>query len=195
MRIQCYTSHAARESTPESRLVIGCCTFPRLPLTEESEMIEIPLTRGQVALIDDADFELVSQHKWCAFWSPRGRCFYAVTSTQKEYKRTTIYMHRLIMGASISEKVDHINRRTLDNRRSELRLASHAQNMHNRGKTIKNTSGYKGVSWDRINNKWVAEIWENKKKTHLGRFLTKEEAYAAYCEAALRLHGEFARLA
>ena len=157
-------------------------------------MIEIPLTQGQVALIDDEDFELVGQYKWSAFWSTRGRCFYAVRTTQKNYKRTTIYMHRLIMGVDGAVKVDHINHCTLDNRRSELRVATHSQNMFNRGKTIKNTSGYKGVTWDAANHKWVAEIWANNKKTHLGRFITKEAAYSAYCEAALRLHGEFARL-
>src|ERR1043165_3940616 len=88
------------------------------------------------------------------------------------------------------ELVDHIDGNGLNNRRSNLRLATYAQSSMNRGRNIKNSSGYKGV--DLKDGKWRAEIQVSRKKVYLGRFSTPEEAYAAYCEAAKKYHGEFA---
>jgi AP2 domain. len=159
-------------------------------------MIEIPLTQGHVALIDDEDYELVSQYKWCARWSPGMRSYYAVTNIRKpDGKRIHLQMHRLITNAQKGEVVDHINHNTLDNRKSELRLCTHSQNLHNQGRNSKNTSGYKGVHWYKRYKKWQAQIKLNGKKIHLGYFSTPEEAHAAYCKAALELHGEFAKVA
>lgn len=156
-------------------------------------MIEIPLTRGQVALIDDEDFELVSRHKWCAWWNPNTKSFYALTNIRKpDGKRTMLKMHRLIMNAQPGEEVDHINHLTLDNRKSELRLCTGSQNQHNAGKRADNTSGYKGVAWHKNNQKWQAKIKLNGKNKHLGYFTTPELAYEAYCKSAHELHGEFA---
>ncbi|MHB1266985.1 MAG: AP2 domain-containing protein [Acidithiobacillus ferriphilus] len=156
--------------------------------------IEIPLTQGQVALIDDEDYELVSQYKRCV--TKYGNNFYAVTNIYScGYKRTTIRIHRLVMNAKPGELVDHINHHTLDNRKSELRLCTHFQNHHNSGKYANNKSGFKGVSWCKRKSKWRASIMANGKHLHLGYFIDPEEAYKAYCEAALELHREFARLA
>lgn len=197
MKAMGYNTNAARESTPESRLVIGCCTFPRLPLTEESEMIEIPLTQGQFALIDDEDFELVSQFKWYAAWNPHTKSFYAQTNTKKKFgKQRTIRMHRLIMGAESGIQVDHANLNTLDNRKStNLRFANRSENSRNRRKRVDNKTGYKGVALDKRCNKWIARIVQDGKRVEIGYYTTPEDAYAAYCEAALKFHGEFARTA
>jgi hypothetical protein len=88
--------------------------------------------------------------------------------------------------------VDHINGRKGDNRIENLRLATDCQNSYHRPKKSNNVSGFKGV-YQRENGKYRAVITAGKKRKSLGSFNTKEEAYAAYCEAARRLHGEFAR--
>ncbi|WP_161489491.1 HNH endonuclease [Sulfitobacter sp. EhC04] len=89
--------------------------------------------------------------------------------------------------------VDHVNGNPEDNRISNLRLASHAENMRNRKKNANNASGLKGVHWCRTYLRWFASICVNKKRINLGSYPTKEAAHEAYCEAAERLHGEFAR--
>jgi hypothetical protein len=98
------------------------------------------------------------------------------------------------MQAPDGIEVDHENRNGLDCRRTNLRLATHRQNIMNTGLRPANTSGYKGVSWDKENQKWRASIRAYGRSYNLGRFSTKEEAARAYNEAASRLHGSFARL-
>jgi hypothetical protein len=90
--------------------------------------------------------------------------------------------------------VDHIDGDPHNNRLANLRLATSRQNQCNQKTRSDNTSGLKGVSWSEERQKWQTGIQVNGKRIALGRFNTKEEAYAAYCEAARRLHGEFARL-
>jgi len=91
--------------------------------------------------------------------------------------------------------VDHINGIRHDNRISNLRLATPAENTQNQRMTSRNTSGYKGVSYIKTRGTWEARIMKNRKVHWLGAFATKEEAYAAYCKAAQILHKDFARLA
>jgi len=90
--------------------------------------------------------------------------------------------------------VDHIDGNPYNNKSTNLRLASRHQNSCNRKKHSNNTSGLKGVSWHKAVKKWQAYISTENKRIFLGYFNSKEEAYAAYCEAAIRLHGEFAQL-
>ena len=90
--------------------------------------------------------------------------------------------------------VDHINMVKSDNRISNLRLASHKENLSNRKKQRNNKSGYKGVIFKKQINKFVASICVNGKNKHLGCFGSADEAYSAYCSAARLLHGEYARL-
>lgn len=159
------------------------------------EVIEIPLTQGQIALIDDEDFELVSRYKWFAHWHRSANAFYAETYIREFHdKRKLIGMHRLIFGIKQNIFIDHINCNSLDNRKINLRMANMSQNQCNRSKTKSNKSGYKGVSYRKDNGKWRAEIESNGVRKNLGSFHTPEEAYNAYCDAALRLHGEFARI-
>ena len=167
-----------------------------MPLDGEPEMIEIPLTQGQVALIDDEDYELVSQYKWYAHWNPDTQSFYAVTKIRKpDGTRDMLRMHRLVMNAKKGEYVDHINHDTIDNQKENLRLCSCSENLYNQGCKSSNTSGYKGVNWHKRDKKWQALIRVSGKRIHLGYFATKEEAYEAYCKAALELHGEFSKVA
>jgi len=107
--------------------------------------------------------------------------------------------HRLawlhVHGVWPAGEVDHRNQTRDDNRIDNLREATHAQNGWNAGKRSHNASGFKGVSFDKRDRRWVAEIRHHGKRECLGYFDTPEEAHAAYVEAAHRLHGEFARAA
>lgn len=137
--------------------------------------------------IDGADYPLVSDFHWML--SKDG---YAVCS-EKFMKFTS--MHRLILGKRDGMMIDHIDGNKLDNRRSNLRFATAAQNQFNRGIGKKNTSGFKGVSLDKRSGKWMANIRHSGKKNYLGQFDTKELAAAAYDREARLHHGEFANTA
>jgi AP2 domain len=150
----------------------------------------IPLTQGQNAIVDASDFDWLSQWKWWACWSSLTRSFYAVGWINK--KRTR--MHRLILGCVKRERCDHRNRDTLDNRRQNLRKATHAENIRNRQRQKNNTSGFKGVTWDEYWGKWRVRIGYAGRRIHIGRFQSAKEAAHAYDDAAKKLHGEFACL-
>lgn len=157
-------------------------------------MKEIPLTRGLFALVDDEDYEDLMKHKWSAMTS--GYAHRATLISSKPRKFLTISMHRYIVGlmAGDSRRVDHIDGNKSNNQRANLRICTHAENSRYCKINRKNTSGYKGVCWDKARSKWVAQIKVNMKRKMLGRFETAELAYAAYCRAALEFHGEFAKV-
>ena len=158
--------------------------------------MEIALTQGQVALIDDEDCELVSGYKWYAQWDPKMRSFYAKANTMNaDGKRTALLMHRLIMNARKGDLVDHIHHLTLDNRKSELRICTRNQNNQNARKRVDSTSGVKGVSFKSREQKWNARISANGKYIHLGYFDTLEQAAMARAAAVILYHGEFGRIA
>lgn len=146
----------------------------------------IPLTRGLVATIDDEDFPLVSQHNWYAHRAKNGR-WYA-----RSNKKPMIFMHRLILNASSSVQVDHVDNDGLNNRRSNLRTATQSQNNANIGpKRLRKT---KGTYLDKRCGSWRAEITVNSCHYYLGSYKTESEAAIAYDRAARKYFGEYARL-
>jgi len=96
-------------------------------------------------------------------------------------------------GSWPDKQIDHINGIKTDNRIKNLRLATNSQNGKNHGKNKNNTSGYQGVSWDKINNKWRALIKVDKKSICLGRHVLFEDAVKARQEAEEKYFGEWAR--
>jgi len=153
----------------------------------------IQLNHGKEAHVSRADFAFINQWKWHVK-VVRG-CYYAVRRDPIVAGHKFHRMHRVVaarMGLDTSHFIDHIDGDGLNNCRSNLRAATNAQNLHNRGKQRNNTSGHKGVSWDKSRSKWWAEISANGVKHRLGRFDTKEEAAEAYTKAAKKFHREFA---
>ena len=158
----------------------------------------IPLTKGMYAIVWEEDYYRLSVHKWHARWNQKTRSFYAVRgATSLKGKPYSIFMHRKLLGLEKDDKRqgDHENLDTLDNRRSNLRVATNRQNTCNQRRRSDNTSGYKGVSFHSQAKKWRAVIVTNGKHKSLGLFVSKEMAYAAYCAAAMKDHKEFTRLA
>lgn len=156
-------------------------------------MKKIPLTQGQFATVDDSDFDWLNQWKWYARLEKGTNSFYAIRCDYSNPPSITIAMHRLILNLPVHDPRvgDHINWATLDNRRSNLRIATRAQNTQNSRKPITNTSGYKGVTRHRT-GKWQAQIGANGQSKYLGLFSTPELAHAVYCAAALEIHGQYA---
>ena len=153
------------------------------------EIRTIPLTRGKYAVVDAADYEWLSQWKWCA----GGKGYAERWSRNASGHRIKIGMHSLIIGIKPGYEPDHVNGDRLDNRRSNLRHATRSQNMANK-KARQGTSLYKGVSWSKCSKKWRADIMKNRKQQYIGSFATESEAAAAYNRVAVILFGEFARL-
>ena len=153
------------------------------PLDESYRFI--PLTRGQNAIVDAADFEWLSQWNWRAAFTK---------STGYAVRTDGTMMHALICG---TERPDHIDGNGLNNRRSNLRPATVSQNACNKRAKRNSRSGYKGVSFDgsvRRTKPWQAIIMLHGKGRKIGNFSTPEEAAKAYDCEARKLHGEFARL-
>lgn len=161
----------------------------------DSNTIEIDLTQGMTCLIDASDYDLIKDHRWCYNKHKKGNTGYVVTHIPINDKRKTLMIHRLILNPSDkNQKIDHINRNGCDNRRSNLRVCSHQQNLMNKPKQKDNESGFKGVSYDKQTKKFRAQISFNNKDIYLGRFADPIEAAKSYDRKALELFGEFAVL-
>lgn len=167
----------------------------------------IPLTRGLFAKVSARDYEWLSQWRWTAHYNPCTKSYYASRheSVKIDPKRSTVWMHRLILGLSKfdSNIGDHINHDTLDNTRGNLRVANKQGNAQNRRKPANNSTGLKGVSmswkWRRgewqknIFRGWRAQISHAGKNIYIGHFKTPQLAHEAYCAMARKLNGEFTR--
>lgn len=152
-------------------------------------VVEVPLTQGHVSLIDDEDAELVLPLKWYALDKKDGRVYAA---TFKGIDDKTTFLHRFLLRPPADLVVDHINRDTLDNRRSNIRAVTPTQNRANGIGTARRQ--FKGVCFDSGRGLWRARIKIEGKELTLGRFMTIEEAARAYDIAAYDAWGEYARL-
>jgi hypothetical protein len=156
-------------------------------------MRKIKLRNDYVALVDLEDYKLLKKHKWSLFNGDCGLQYAVRWIRERGKKRKVIFMHRQIMGEN-DGCIDHKNGNGLDNRKENLRICTHAQNMRNRKMHKNNKSGFKGVRWRKNNQNWAAEIRVNGKSKWLGVYASKLSAAIAYNKGAIIYHGEFARL-
>jgi len=152
-------------------------------------MIEIQLTQGYTAIVDDEDAH-VTAYTWYLV-KPRKR---STVYAQTRIDGKTVSLQKLLLNAPTGCHVDHIDGNGLNNRRSNLRVVTRSQNQCNRGKQRNNTSGFKGVCFYKPYKKFMAYIKVNRKQRTLGYFETAAEAARAYDDAAKTLHGECAHL-
>jgi len=146
----------------------------------------IPLTRGFVATIDDADYDKVIQYKWHARVKATG--VYAVSE-----RIPGKYLHRFLLPGV--PQVDHRDGNGLNNSRGNLRASDNAANKRSfRKKSIGKTSTFRGVYWCRETNKWRAQIHTFGKHISLGRFFDETDAAKARDKKAKELWGEVAQL-
>lgn len=159
---------------------------------------EITLTNGAKAIVDGEDFDFLSQ--WA--WGPS-----KVRSTSRLYairfdaaRKCAVSMHRTLIQVPDGMQIDHIDNDGLNNRRSNLRVCTHGQNVMNRGALPKHSqfaSRFKGV-FPREYGKdrgWRVQIFSHGKVYRIpGQFKNEEDAARAYDKLALQHHGEFAHL-
>jgi hypothetical protein len=160
-------------------------------------MKKIELGNGHNTLIDDDDFYIINQYKWLLH-----------KTRNTSYAKNLLidgkiqFMHRQIMNPPINMSIDHIDGNGLNNQKSNLRLCTHSQNMCNRkswGSSIylgvsKRNVKYKSKNGIIIYTYFFAEICVNNKDLFLGSFKSEIEAALTYNKAAMKYHGEFARL-
>ena len=151
-------------------------------------MREIRLPGGRVTLVDDDDYERLTTRAW------KVTSNYVCRTERRNKKDRHITMSRVIMNCPENMVVDHINGDTMDNRKCNLRVCTQKQNAFNRDKQKNNTSGYKGVTFNKWSKRWQSVITKNRVNYYLGLFDTPEEAYEAYKSKAKELHGEFAKV-
>lgn len=149
---------------------------------DEGTHMRCVMKNGASFIFDKQDYPLISKFTW---------------STARGYIRTlirgkTVALHRLLMNPQSNMQVDHINHDKTDNRRCNLRLASHAENQRNRGIRSNNSTGYKGVCYVARDDNYVAYINVDGCRSYLGTFKTAQEAANAYDSAAEKMHGRFA---
>jgi hypothetical protein len=191
----CGRSFEGRSGKPNRFCSRACKDAPRPLVRNEADpgTYIVPLTRGMVAVIDADDFILVAPYRWSAI--KIGDRWYATRSRRVDEGRGIVMMHQQIMGdVPGGMMIDHEDLDGLNNRRSNLRVASKAENMANRTAQQNNSNGWKGVHWSSRRNRWIAQICHERQRRFIGHFHTAEDAARAYDEAARELHGEFARL-
>ena len=161
--------------------------------TAGSEVVLVPLSRGKYALVDAEDADRVLRLRWTCYSKPWGGLYAARKPTISPGRRVTVPMKRFILRPENDRAlVDHINGNGLDNRKHNLRLCTHYQNIVNSSVSRKNKTGYKGVGME--GNRFCAYITFQGKRRLLGRFDTAMAGAAAYDRAAFAQWGVFARL-
>lgn len=155
------------------------------PAIIDGGIAKIPLgvgAKNDYAIVDK-EFAWLEKYKWVI-------CVAGYSFNSK----IGLLHHQIIGKPEKGYEVDHKNRDRLDNRLCNLRIITHHQNCMNMSKPSNNTSGYKGVSWNKNRNKWVSYINFNNKRITLGYYDTPEQAALKYNDAAINYFGEYANL-
>ena len=161
-----------------------------VPVDIESALAEgaklIPLTQDKFAIVDAEDYEWLNQHKWHVL--KHGRTEYAGSYQDGKY----IKMHRVLLSAPAGLVVDHRDGNGLNNRKSNLRLCTHQENIYNQRPRLGAKSRFRGVCWHKRRRRYEARIQKEGKRYSLGSFADEIEAAVVYDIKAMELFGEFA---
>ena len=148
-------------------------------------------TNNTIISINKEDYEKVLSSGYYLCNTDRGyiilKKYLGTIDGKRKYEE--VYLHRFIMNAPKNYYVDHIDRNKLNNTRENLRICTPQESIRNIGPK---KGKYKGVHFNKLRNKYVAQITLNRKVRHLGYFSCDRQAAIAYNKAALELHGEFA---
>lgn len=160
-------------------------------IIRHNRLVFIKLTQGKWTIIDEIDYDKVKRFKWHTSVPQGGKTYYARSIPPGAGKRRiAIKLHQLLRPCPRYFEVDHKNRNGLDNRISNLQVVTHAKNMLNKGLRLDNATGYAGVSWDGIKNKWHAQIFAQGKQKHLGFFICFNKALASRKDAEIKYFGK-----
>ncbi len=149
--------------------------------------MKIPLINGGLSLVDEEDYEFLSQFTW-----RRNQNGYAFRTSHKPYTLSR-QMHRIVAQTPVGMATDHINGDRLDNRRSNLRVCTMSQNARNTNPLSTNKHGLRGVCWCKQTGRWKAYVTYMGKQVWLGRFDELADALKARETAASQIGGEFHR--
>lgn len=151
----------------------------------------ISLNKGNCTIVDNDEYEKFGNLTWfiCNGYAKRS---FRLKSVERSKSNRQAHLHREILNAPKGMCIDHINGDKLDNRKSNLRLCTNQENIRNSKVMIKNTSGFKGVSWMKSKSKWRARIKVNMREIHLGLFASKLDAVRCYNKGAKRYFSDFA---
>jgi hypothetical protein len=148
-------------------------------------MKTIPLSQGQVALVDDANYPLLSDFKWSYRPERNNAQGYAVRHKKVNGKDRLAYLHREILPPPEGHEVIFLNHDTLDCRRENLKIVSKEEARRHHRVRSDSKSGIKGVRHNPEFDTWSAYVYRGGRAYHVGTFYSQEQAKAAY-EAELR---------
>jgi hypothetical protein len=146
-------------------------------------MKTIPLSQGQVALVDDADFELLNDFKWSYRPERNGAQDYAVRHKKVNGKDRLAYLHREILPAPEGHEVIFLNHDRLDCRRENLKIVSKEEARQHHRVRRDSKSGIKGVRYNADTDTWSAFVYRSGRCFHVGTYYSPEQASAAYVQA------------
>lgn len=148
---------------------------------------------GYEFYFDKADYDIIKDYCWHKHQDGYLRTCYGKTNNGGN---AYILMHRLILfgfNKTVNQEIDHINGKTNDNRRENMRVVTHSQNMKNVKLSNRNTSGHKGVHFNKLERKYKAYIRVDKRQINLGTFKCYEDAVKARESAEEKYYKELSR--
>jgi len=143
-------------------------------------MQQIPLSQGMFAIVDDADFQLLSEFRWCYRAERDGKQGYAVRHVKTDGKDRLLYLHRQLMQPEKGQTVIFLNHDSLDCRRENLRAVSIKEARHHQRVRSNSKSGIKGIRYNARAQTWTARMYRDGQLVTIGTFNWRQDAIDAY---------------